>query len=283
MNKLLTTTLLFLLGTALVSCAGVNYTGVGSGDSDSVSIRVDSFGDIIAELDKTFIVADDHCSKYGKYSSHNEVITKFYKTAYFSCFTAEQLLMMNGRLEGHLPKIIEDNLFRENGAGHPLTNLMLQPNNVRNFAARYGSTWANSPHPCTYNKSDCLSTANPMPTTDSAPTFADNNSSNIEKCKSFGFADDTPEMANCLFELYKLDNQPQQNTAITNSAPARTNSSDTTSGIELMNRGLQILNGVGTPSAPSSRTSTCTRIGDISGQVVTFNSIACPAGYAPTF
>jgi|GEM_PF-6005561 len=46
---------------------------------------------------------------------------------------------------------------------------------------------------------------------------------------------------------------------------------------------MQILNGVGTPSAPRSRTSTCTRIGDFSGQVVTFNSIACPAGYAPTF
>ena len=83
--------------------------------------------------------------------------------------------------------------------------------------------------------------------------------------------------------LYKIANQPQQNTVIANSAPPRTSSSDTTSGIELMNRGLQILNGVGAPSTPSSRTSTCTRIGDLSGQVVTFNSIACPAGYAPTF
>ncbi len=107
--------------------------------------------------------------------------------------------------------------------------------------------------------------------------------SSQDQCKAFGFTDDTPEMANCLLELYKIANQPQQNTVITNSAPARTNSSDTTSGIELMNRGLQILNEVGTPSAPRSRTSTCTRIGDISGQVVTFNNIACPAGYAPTF
>ena len=107
--------------------------------------------------------------------------------------------------------------------------------------------------------------------------------SSQDQCKAFGFTDDTPEMANCLLELYKIANQPQQNTVIANPAPARANSSDTTSGIELMNRGLQILNGVGTPSAPSSRTSTCTRIGDISGQVVAFNSIACPAGYAPTF
>ena len=102
-------------------------------------------------------------------------------------------------------------------------------------------------------------------------------------CRSFGFTDGTPEMANCLLELYKIGNQPQQNTVITNSAPARNNSSDLNSSIELMNRGLQILNGVGAPSAPSSRTSTCTRIGDLTGQVVTFNSIACPAGYAPTF
>jgi hypothetical protein len=107
--------------------------------------------------------------------------------------------------------------------------------------------------------------------------------SSQDQCKAFGFTDDTPEMANCLLELYKIANQPQQNTVITNSAPARANSSDTTSGIELMNRGLQILNGVGTPSAPRSRTSTCTRIGDFSGQIVTFNNIACPAGYTPTF
>ena len=46
---------------------------------------------------------------------------------------------------------------------------------------------------------------------------------------------------------------------------------------------MQIVSGVRTPSTPRLRTSTCTRIGDISGQVVTFNSIACPAGYAPTF
>jgi len=46
---------------------------------------------------------------------------------------------------------------------------------------------------------------------------------------------------------------------------------------------MKIINGVGTPSAPSSRTSTCTRIGDISGQVVTFDNIACPAEYVPTF
>ena len=46
---------------------------------------------------------------------------------------------------------------------------------------------------------------------------------------------------------------------------------------------MKIINGVGTPSAPSSRTSTCTRIGDISGQVVTFDNVACPAEYVPTF
>ncbi len=107
--------------------------------------------------------------------------------------------------------------------------------------------------------------------------------SSQDQCKAFGFTDDTPEMANCLLELYKIANQPQQNTVITNSAPARANSSDTTSGIELMSRGLQILNGVGTPSAPSSRTTSCTGIGDFSRQVVTFINIACPAGYAPAF
>ena len=103
------------------------------------------------------------------------------------------------------------------------------------------------------------------------------------QCASFGFSRNTPEMANCLLELFKIANQPQQNTVITNSAPARANSSDTTSGIELMNRGLQILNGVGAPSAPISRTSSCTRIGDFAGQVFTFSGIACPAGYAPAF
>lgn len=40
------------------------------------------------------------------------------------------------------------------------------------------------------------------------------------KCKAFGFTDNTPEMAKCLLELYKIANQPQQKTLITNSVPA---------------------------------------------------------------
>ena len=106
---------------------------------------------------------------------------------------------------------------------------------------------------------------------------------NVNQCREFGFMDGTPEMADCLLELYKIENQPQQNTVIANPTPSVNNAPNSAAGIELMNRGLQILNGVGTPSAPISRTSTCTRIGDLSGQVVTFNNIACPAGYAPTF
>jgi hypothetical protein len=30
------------------------------------------------------------------------------------------------------------------------------------------------------------------------------------QCKAFGFTDNTPEMANCLLELYKIVDQPQQ-------------------------------------------------------------------------
>jgi hypothetical protein len=101
------------------------------------------------------------------------------------------------------------------------------------------------------------------------------------QCRSFGFTDNTPEMANCLLELYKIENQPQQNTVITSPAPATNNSQDLYQSLELLNRGLQILNGVGTPSAPSSRTSRCRLIGDTSGQVYTFSRIGCPIGYAP--
>jgi len=104
------------------------------------------------------------------------------------------------------------------------------------------------------------------------------------QCKEFGFVEGTPEMANCLLELYKIENQPQQNTVIANPAPSVNNAPNPAAGIELMNRGLRILNGAGTPSAPAVTTSSrCTRIGDVSGQVYTFNSPACPAGYAPAF
>lgn len=104
------------------------------------------------------------------------------------------------------------------------------------------------------------------------------------QCREFGFVEGTPEMANCLLELYKIENQPQQNTVIANPAPSVNNAPNPATGIELMNRGLQILNGAGTPSAPAvTSSSRCTRIGDVSGQVYTFNSPACPAGYAPAF
>jgi len=104
------------------------------------------------------------------------------------------------------------------------------------------------------------------------------------QCREFGFVEGTPEMANCLLELYKIENQPQQNTVIANPAPNANSAPNPAAGIELMNRGLQILNGAGTPSAPAATSSSrCTRIGDISRQVYTFNSPACPAGYAPAF
>ena len=250
----------------LASCAGITYTGVISGDSQSVSVRVNEFGNILTELDKTYVLADAHCLKYGKYSAQDDVVTELMKTAYFSCHTAEELLMMPGIIVGEiLSRIEEENVFRGGSVEHPLTNLARRPVNVRNYEARYAEAFA-------------LARQKPMSISSPIESI-----SSQDQCKAFGFTDDTSEMANCLLELYKIANQPQQNTVITNTAPARANSSDTTSGIELMNRGLQILNGVGTPSAPSSRTSTCTRIGDISGQVVTFNSIACPAGYTPTF
>jgi len=260
--KLLTTLFFSLF---LVSCAGITYTGVISGDSQSVAVRVNDFGNIPAELEKAYVLADAHCLKYGKYSAREEVVTALMKTAYFSCHTAEQLLMMPGTIDMSFSKIAEDNVFRGESNEHPLTNLSLQPINIRNYQARFGPHSASATQRSTVTTSPIVSI------------------SSQDQCKAFGFTDDTPEMANCLLELYKIENQPQQNTVIANPAPARANSSDTTSGIELMNRGLQILNGVGTPSAPSSRTSTCTRIGDFSGQAVTFNSIACPAGYAPTF
>jgi hypothetical protein len=49
--KLLTTSFFTLL---LASCAGITYTGVISGDSQSVSVRVNDFGNIPTELDKAY-------------------------------------------------------------------------------------------------------------------------------------------------------------------------------------------------------------------------------------
>lgn len=106
----------------------------------------------------------------------------------------------------------------------------------------------------------------------------------VNQCREFGFIDGTPEMADCLLELYKIENQPQQDTVIANPTPSVNNAPNSAAGIELMNRGLQILNGAGTQSTPTVTTSSrCTRVGDVSRQVYTFNSPACPAGYAPAF
>ena len=102
-----------------------------------------------------------------------------------------------------------------------------------------------------------------------------------ETCRSFGFTDDTPEMANCLLELYKIENQPQQNTVIANPAPTTNNSQDLYQSLDLLNRGIELINGTGSQSAPINSTSRCRRMGDTSGQVYTFSRIGCPVGYAP--
>mgnify|MGYP001500967974 CR=1 FL=1 len=107
------------------------------------------------------------------------------------------------------------------------------------------------------------------------------NTERQNQCRSFGFADGTPEMANCLLELYKIENQSEQSTAIANPATTTNNSQDLYQSLDLLNRGIDLINGTGNQSAPINSTSRCRRMGDTSGQVYTFSRIGCPVGYAP--
>jgi hypothetical protein len=102
------------------------------------------------------------------------------------------------------------------------------------------------------------------------------------QCKSFGFADGTPEMANCLLELYKIANQPRQSTQTLVVEPTSGNTADPAAAIELFNISRDILNNTGTRASPAPTSVRCTRVGDFSRQVYTFN-IACPMGYVQSF
>jgi hypothetical protein len=105
------------------------------------------------------------------------------------------------------------------------------------------------------------------------------------QCASFGFNRNTPEMANCLLELYKIANQSQQSTqTIGDLYPEATRGStaDPAAAIELLNISRDILNNTGTRAAPAPTSVRCTKFGDFSGQVYTFN-IACPMGYVQSF
>lgn len=109
--------------------------------------------------------------------------------------------------------------------------------------------------------------------------------SDSDQCKAFGFTDGTPEMANCLLELYKIANQSQQSTqTIGDLYPEATrgNTPDPAAAIELFNISRDILNNTGTRAAPAPTSVRCTKFGDFSGQVYTFN-IACPMGYVQSF
>lgn len=102
------------------------------------------------------------------------------------------------------------------------------------------------------------------------------------QCASFGFNRNTPEMANCLLELYKIANQSQQSIQRVVVEPARGNTPDPAAAIELFNISRDILNNTGTRAAPAPTSVRCTKFGDFSGQVYTFN-IACPMGYVQSF
>lgn len=258
MNKLLTRTLLFLLGTALASCA---YT------EDDYYLPSTTFGRLLSCSNLKF--PEENCERrwgwydsgYGRVEHIEEVDAQGERHGLHANFKDNVSISINCFEHGK-------NIYEKQVRNYLISDIRF-PMSVPEYQEVVQA--------CSYIRSNDYDRREEEKKIEVAlPAYK-------TQCKAFGFTDDTPEMANCLLELYKIANQPQQNTVITNSAPARTNSSDTTSGIELMNRGLQILNEVGTPSAPRSRTSTCTRIGDISGQVVTFNNIACPAGYAPTF
>ena len=114
-----------------------------------------------------------------------------------------------------------------------------------------------------------------------AQELAAQNSAYNTQCVSFGFGRNTPEMANCMLELHKIANQPQQTTQ-TILDSARSNTADPAAAIELFNISRDILNNTGTRAAPAPTSVRCTRFGDFSGQVYTFN-MACPMGYVQSF
>jgi TPR repeat protein len=105
------------------------------------------------------------------------------------------------------------------------------------------------------------------------------------KCLSFGFNRDTPEMANCKFELYKLENTATATVGdLYDSYPAPSNQ-NSDAALQLLNQGLQIMNDtLNRPrqSAPQQRTVNCTKFGDFSRKIYTFN-MACPMGYVQSF
>jgi TPR repeat protein len=106
------------------------------------------------------------------------------------------------------------------------------------------------------------------------------------RCAAFGFTNDTPEMANCKFELYKLENTTSATSANGSAAPSSTQISREIDSLQILNQSLQMmndsLNGI-RPTAPVQNSVSCTRIGDFSRQVFAFNGIACPFGYAPSY
>jgi len=182
------TTILVVLFPWLASCVRLSDNAIIAADQNSITLRGN-------DLRGSFLLADAYCAEFDKYSLKENKQSLFLTQSHFICLTKEDALQAKAKqpslaMKDHF-RIDEDNILRRYAEieDHPLSRLLSQAKGKRVVVSLEDMF---KPIVKESHKDEEMIIPEGL--------------SPVDQCRKSEFKDDTVEMADCLFNLYKESN-----------------------------------------------------------------------------
>ena len=188
MILMLRITILVALFPLLASCVRLSDNAIIAADQNSITLRGN-------DMRGSFLLADAYCAEFDKYSLKENKQSLFLTQTHFICLTKEDALQAKAKQSSTTMKdqfrIDEDNTLRRYAeiGEHPLSHLLSKAKEKR----------------VVVSLEDTFKPINNESRKDEELIIPEGLSP-VDQCRKSEFKDDTVEMANCLFDLYKESN-----------------------------------------------------------------------------
>ena len=188
MISLLRITILVVLLPLAASCVRLSDNAIIDADQNSITLRGN-------DIRGSFLLADAYCAEFDKYSLKENKQSLFLTQSHFICLTKEDALQAKAKqpasaMKDHF-RIDEDNILRRYAeiGEHPLTRLLSKAKGKRVVVSLEDMF---KPNVKESHKDKAMIIPEGL--------------SPVDQCRKSEFRDDTVEMADCLFNLYKESN-----------------------------------------------------------------------------
>ena len=188
MISLIRITILVVLFPLLASCVRLSDNAIIAADQNSITLRGN-------DIRGSFLLADAYCAEFDKYSFKENKQSLFLTQSHFICLTKEDALQAKAKqpslaMKDHF-RIDEDNILRRYAeiGEHPLSRLLSKAKGKRVVVPLEDMF---KPIVTESHKDEAMKIPEGL--------------SPVDQCRKSEIKDDTVEMADCLFDLYKESN-----------------------------------------------------------------------------